>query len=187
MTTALCWTFRTLRSASQGLHMIEQAKKRPLFQIHLSTAVVLMFVAGGLIWANTTPGVVSSESKVIGYSSSMLSSGQCISNEYIISEGVSESEFLVGIKGGYEWRCIRCYTCGWPYDLMQVNTYLKVMNNGERESRIEGREWNGFAIIANIVIAGIVFISTKSVCECQIRRSGPNPVPEGRSKGSSKL
>ena len=25
------------------------------FQIHLSTAIVLMFVAGGLIWANVTP------------------------------------------------------------------------------------------------------------------------------------
>lgn len=27
---------------------------RPLFRIHLSTAIALMFVAGGLIWANTT-------------------------------------------------------------------------------------------------------------------------------------
>lgn len=26
---------------------------RPWFQLHLSTAVVLMFVAGGLLWANT--------------------------------------------------------------------------------------------------------------------------------------
>jgi hypothetical protein len=28
--------------------------RRHRFQIHLSTAVVLMFVAGGLIWANVT-------------------------------------------------------------------------------------------------------------------------------------
>ena len=27
---------------------------RRLFQIHLSTAIVLMFAAGGIIWANTT-------------------------------------------------------------------------------------------------------------------------------------
>jgi len=27
-------------------------RKRPLFQFHLSTAVILMFVAGGLIWLN---------------------------------------------------------------------------------------------------------------------------------------
>ena len=27
-------------------------RKRPLFQIHLSTCIVLMFVAGALIWAN---------------------------------------------------------------------------------------------------------------------------------------
>ena len=27
--------------------------KRPRFQYHLSTAIILMFVAGGLMWANT--------------------------------------------------------------------------------------------------------------------------------------
>ncbi|HEY3321380.1 MAG TPA: hypothetical protein VGP72_12990 [Planctomycetota bacterium] len=32
--------------------MSDQPKKRPLFQLHLSTCIVLMFVAGGLIWAN---------------------------------------------------------------------------------------------------------------------------------------
>jgi len=30
--------------------MSDAPKKRPLFQIHLSTAIVLMFVAGGLVW-----------------------------------------------------------------------------------------------------------------------------------------
>lgn len=35
--------------------MNKESQKRPWFQIHLSTAVVLMFVAGGLIWANITP------------------------------------------------------------------------------------------------------------------------------------
>ena len=32
--------------------MSDAPKKRPLFQIHLSTAIVLMFVAGGLVWVN---------------------------------------------------------------------------------------------------------------------------------------
>ena len=31
--------------------------RRPWFQVHLSTAIVLMFVAGGLLWANATPQV----------------------------------------------------------------------------------------------------------------------------------
>jgi len=35
--------------------MNDAPKKRPLFQIHLSTCNVLMFVAGGLMWANLTP------------------------------------------------------------------------------------------------------------------------------------
>ncbi|HEY3323514.1 MAG TPA: hypothetical protein VGP72_23880 [Planctomycetota bacterium] len=30
-------------------------KKRRLFQIHLSTCIVLMFVAGGLLWLNVAP------------------------------------------------------------------------------------------------------------------------------------
>lgn len=30
-------------------------KKRPWFQLHLSTCIVLMFVAGMLIWLNVTP------------------------------------------------------------------------------------------------------------------------------------
>src|SRR6266404_1141238 len=29
--------------------------RRPWFQIHLSTAIVLMFVAGGILWLNVTP------------------------------------------------------------------------------------------------------------------------------------
>ncbi len=30
-------------------------KNRPLFQFHLSTAIVLMFVAAGLLWMNLNP------------------------------------------------------------------------------------------------------------------------------------
>jgi len=32
--------------------MSDAPKKRPWFQYHLSTAIVLQFVAGGLMWAN---------------------------------------------------------------------------------------------------------------------------------------
>jgi hypothetical protein len=41
------------------VRMDEKPKKRPWFQFHLSTAVVLMFVAGGLLWANMQPPYVS--------------------------------------------------------------------------------------------------------------------------------
>jgi hypothetical protein len=37
------------------LNMSSQPRKRLRFQIHLSTAVVLMFLAGGLLWANSRP------------------------------------------------------------------------------------------------------------------------------------
>ncbi|HLX60933.1 MAG TPA: hypothetical protein VKX17_06585 [Planctomycetota bacterium] len=35
------------------------APRRARFQIHLSTAILLMFVAGALIWAQTTPKLTS--------------------------------------------------------------------------------------------------------------------------------
>jgi hypothetical protein len=40
------------RVAGQADVMNDQPKRRPLFQFHLSTAIVLMFVAGMLLWAN---------------------------------------------------------------------------------------------------------------------------------------
>ncbi|HLX59657.1 MAG TPA: hypothetical protein VKX17_00105 [Planctomycetota bacterium] len=36
--------------------------RRARFQIHLSTAIVMMFVAGGLMWANFYEGAVLQES-----------------------------------------------------------------------------------------------------------------------------
>ena len=33
--------------------------RRPWFQLHLSTAIVTMFVAGGMIWANVTERIVA--------------------------------------------------------------------------------------------------------------------------------
>ena len=41
--------------------------KRRWFQIHLSTAVVLMFVAGGLMWANLRARKVEWDGSNIGY------------------------------------------------------------------------------------------------------------------------
>jgi hypothetical protein len=41
----------------------DQPRKRPLFQFHLSTAIVMMFVAAGLLWANLTPTVGFKETR----------------------------------------------------------------------------------------------------------------------------
>lgn len=42
-------------------------KKRRWFQIHLSTAIVLMFVAGGLIYRNLCPYDVGGFKEIIGW------------------------------------------------------------------------------------------------------------------------
>lgn len=43
--------------------MDEKPKKRRWFQLHLSTCIVLMFVAGGLIWINVKESVKRKESQ----------------------------------------------------------------------------------------------------------------------------
>jgi hypothetical protein len=40
-------------------------KRRPWFRIHLSTAIVLMFVAGGLVWMNLRPPEVVNLSNIV--------------------------------------------------------------------------------------------------------------------------
>ena len=45
---------------------MEKEKKRAWFQIHLSTAVVVMFVAGCLIWANTKERIESENDLLLG-------------------------------------------------------------------------------------------------------------------------
>ena len=39
--------------------MIEQPKKRARLQVHLSTAIILMFAAGALMWANIRLQIVT--------------------------------------------------------------------------------------------------------------------------------
>lgn len=43
----------TFIGPNHGGNKVTDSPKRPKFQIHLSTSIVLMFVAGILIWANT--------------------------------------------------------------------------------------------------------------------------------------
>lgn len=43
--------------------MTDAPKKRPLFQLHLSTCAVLMFVAGGVLWFSTRPAIVTRVTK----------------------------------------------------------------------------------------------------------------------------
>jgi len=44
-------------------------RKRPWFRFHLSTCIVLMFVAGGVIWANVVPNQVpgKTNTKIVPY------------------------------------------------------------------------------------------------------------------------
>ncbi|HEY3321379.1 MAG TPA: hypothetical protein VGP72_12985 [Planctomycetota bacterium] len=52
--------------------MTDQPKRRPLFQLHLSTCIVLMFVAGALMWAN-----MRRSPRQLGLEMTNLSGGTC--------------------------------------------------------------------------------------------------------------
>jgi len=71
--------------------MDEKPKKRPWFQFQLSTAVVLMFVAAGLLWLNFPPSAAS-----------------------VQSAARHQSEFLSEVKGGNALHAMLVFKQGWP-------------------------------------------------------------------------
>ena len=76
--------------------------RRKWFQIHLSTAIVLMFVAGGLIWANM-------ETESCWYPTPLKHPDGSIDPEY---KDVVKSDFV-------------CRTWGWPGLIRIIYEYQK--------------------------------------------------------------
>ena len=70
--------------------MDEKPKKRPWFQFHLSTAVVLMFVASGLLWLNLRDPVLTSKNAYGGFfmwdRGWPLAYGRVRSDDYFVTE-----------------------------------------------------------------------------------------------------
>src|SRR5438874_1770002 len=90
---------------------------RSRFQIHLSTAIVLMFVAGGLIWANV------SGRRVDGSGNEWYPTGPPMPGD-----AMTESEFFA--SSARYWWGNRLVEYGWPVDAMQSRSEILIRRNG---------------------------------------------------------
>src|SRR5580765_8505531 len=96
-----------------------EAPPRKRFQIHLSTAIVLMFVAGALIWANIRPTRLEPDKVFIGGGSGDPRY-QCTETEF--RKRGCEYE-------GQMWFGLRRTIYGWPCKAMHRSMQVAVLNH----------------------------------------------------------
>ena len=119
--------------------------RRKRFQFHLSTAIVLMFVAGGLIWANTRIARV-------------IRNG--FETKYDTSPGVNDI-WIGDVNTIY----------GWPFQTMQ-STYAVIEELDGKRSIFEvppKRDWCPSAIFSNVLIASVILFIIWFLLEHLIR------------------
>ena len=134
--------------------MSDAAKKRPWFQYHLSTAVVLMFVAGGLMWANMTP-----ERKVYDQV------------EYCIAPGATSAQYTGRTRA-------TAYVWGWPYEACSKTLAGEEMRAGDavwRPTEPQPFEIRGKPFAYNIIVAMSIVVAAALLLEWLIRRRERRP------------
>lgn len=115
--------------------------RRRRFQIHLSTAIVMMFVAGVLIWANTRgrrvetigryikalPAPQTAETDARDKEMAELNPGLKRIGTQWATEKVdgTEADFLASANGDF-WCGNRDFQHGWPCDALYSSTTVKV-------------------------------------------------------------
>src|SRR5579862_22503 len=115
------------------------------FQIHLSTAIVLMFVAGALIWANVNE------------------------REYVFE--TDDAEFY-RVGDVIYWFEIQHAEHGWPFYAVQRRIKFPALKNDKTVDRGEvvPSIWRTGPIIYNALIALAILDAVWFLCEWQIRR-----------------
>ena len=138
--------------------------KRKFWQLHLSTAMIMMFVAGGLIYANvremtTDPGGSTFMDR---YVSSIEFGGSKFNEE--------EIGLFRDVAGKDRPRTmIRYY--GIPYSCNMFSTSVEIMDaNGTTHYRIIARHWNADSIVSNTLVSLLIIFFVMRVCETLIRR-----------------
>jgi len=118
---------------------------RPFFQIHLSTAVVLMFTAGALIWANTCTERIGEELNLGGFDR-----GKLVFNP----SGIYSREKY-----------------GWPFHLR--TDYIRINSNITETAFaliFSQSELSYTRLALNCIIAFFALASVWFLCEWLIRR-----------------
>jgi hypothetical protein len=140
--------------------------RRKRFQIHLSTAIVLMFVAGGSIWAN-----VHERHMAMG-SASVPSGG----GHALWVEGVSEDEYW-RVSKYLDWWGDRIGSYGFPCEALRTSTHCEITKPNDIYVTGEGNDfrkplcvWNIGTINIDALVALALSFVVWYACEWQIHR-----------------
>ncbi len=128
-------------------------KKRRWFQVHLSTCIVLMFVAAGLVWLN-------------------------LKARPAIEQGSIDQNTKSRV-GHLEKYYTRLQIRGWPYEFQNFFEDTKMQNDFQEalrepgEIRLPGAEGIHLAQLSlNILFALAILAATAFGCEWWVRRRG---------------
>jgi|SRR5579862_2296630 len=137
--------------------------RRARFQIHLSTAIVMMFVAGGLIWANVNGRRV--ECWGIAWTGPA-------SAVPIDGEGMTDFDFIAAKHRYAFWAGNRLNEHGWPFDSVLSGTSMYIDRSGEflRIPEPVYAVWRTTPLIYNALIALAILFAVWFLCEWLIRR-----------------
>jgi hypothetical protein len=122
-------------------------KRRPWFQFHLSTCVILMFVAGGLLWANVTER---------GFGA------------HFTSKGLPYVVFGLHPERGLGWPLP---FLKWDWEVGEGELSMHFV------SRLPQSCWSFVALAADLAVALAVLALVGLLCEWRIRRSAETPSP----------
>lgn len=147
---------------------------RRFIRVHLSTAIILTFVAGAIIWTN----VRERRLETFGYAESLTNKP---------SYRVTEKEYLLGAgdTNAYDiWYGKRDYHYGFPFAAMYSSAPISIEKDGslqyidnnatpERPCNSKAdHKWFIHGIILNGLVALGVLLSVCILCEWWIKRTG---------------
>ena len=136
--------------------MSKIGQRRVRFRIHLSTAIILMFVAGGLIWANVIRG--------------RWEEASAVAIRWPPPRSVGETEFRLSLNEDQFWHYKRA-VYGWPFKAMEISMFVLVDEDGKTyEMSFAKADWRARGVIANALVALAILFATWYICEWLIRR-----------------
>ncbi|MEI6232920.1 MAG: hypothetical protein WCT04_07705 [Planctomycetota bacterium] len=132
---------------------------RKRFQFHLSTAIVMMFVTGGIIWANV--------SCTDHFVTVIFEDGHG-PREYVLSEREMRHATF---KEGLRHENYRNKFLGWPFVVYLSHEIESVVNEKVVPSGIAREEyWMNESLVGDCLAAAIILFAVWFICEWLIRR-----------------
>ena len=136
-----------------------QPPRRPRFQIHLSTLIVLSFTAGFLLWANLR----ERPDDLIAASSTP--------HMRITSLGKLSDDAFIALKKKGSSFGYKDIQLGWPCDAMSYRWEIDVLKTNQ--TYFKGKfdeELSGHSVFINAFTALLILTATWFLCEFLIRR-----------------